>query len=547
MKKNKLLKPKESLVNKFVILLLTFLTLFIFVIVVSYCRLTDYKELFNDITSKSIPKIVKSSNIYKQTNELIFLAEKLNNSKTQAFRRITLNQVKNKINTIKDLEKKYTRKNDYLINSLNVINEELLELNTLIKQKLILQNKIEEQNNKLFILNKNILSIKTEDKFSKTSNLWKITYSEIVNLSFKSLTLNKLNALKTNIKKIQVLNIKLKKTTDKLDDSIKSNFLIYYSNLQDIVLKKNSLLNLKTKQLKIKNKATAKENFVNNLIKDFSNQIEYISYQFLKNFIKKTEENSKEVSKQMNYMIILLFILLSYLIFLIYYLNKRIVSRLVLLNTYVKDKLLGKDKSFKDNFDDEISQITKTFNYYVQKVDEQKKLLEDLSLTDSLTNIPNRRAFDLEFDKNIKLAKRTDFSFSLFLLDIDFFKLYNDNYGHTAGDECLGQVSKLIKKTIKRELDFVGRYGGEEFVCILLNCNENEAKYMANKILENLNESNFSHKFSKISDRITLSIGITTIKNKNVKTSELLLNEADKALYYAKENGRNRFIHINDI
>jgi len=175
-----------------------------------------------------------------------------------------------------------------------------------------------------------------------------------------------------------------------------------------------------------------------------------------------------------------------------------------------------------------------------------KKLLF-ISENDSLTGIYNRRKFDtyLNIVWNNSLEDGT--SLALLLIDIDYFKEYNDNLGHLDGDQCLASVAGTLANLNKRQY-FVARYGGDEFVIVVRKCSLDQVVEIGENIRSKIFELNISHNFSKISDRVTVSIGVTSVMpNKETEMNELI-RKADNALYIAKEYGRNHVstgIHSN--
>ncbi|MPM71659.1 Sensor histidine kinase RcsC [bioreactor metagenome] len=166
--------------------------------------------------------------------------------------------------------------------------------------------------------------------------------------------------------------------------------------------------------------------------------------------------------------------------------------------------------------------------------------LENLSLSDGLTGISNRRAFDNYIDKSLRNCMRSEKPISLIMADIDYFKAYNDNYGHLQGDDCLIKVAKGLTSSVKRPLDFVARYGGEEFAIILPETDENGAMIIAEKVKEAIGSLNIPHEHSNVAPYITLSLGLVSLwPDKSYSISEFI-DCADKALYEAKFKGRNQ-------
>lgn len=166
-------------------------------------------------------------------------------------------------------------------------------------------------------------------------------------------------------------------------------------------------------------------------------------------------------------------------------------------------------------------------------------LLEALVDLDGLTGIPNRRHFDKNFDEEWRRAARRNTSLSMCFIDVDFFKQYNDNYGHAAGDECLKRVAAELDKNIKRAGDSVARFGGEEFVVLLPALTITEAKHFAENLRQRISTLKIPHKYSSCSEFISVSIGVTMVMPHRDKDRESLFEAADGQLYIAKNQGRN--------
>lgn len=171
---------------------------------------------------------------------------------------------------------------------------------------------------------------------------------------------------------------------------------------------------------------------------------------------------------------------------------------------------------------------------------EANKILEKLSSLDGLTGVPNRRRFDEVLKQEWQRAVRHSTALSLVMLDIDFFKLYNDTYGHQGGDECLKRVAKALEGAARRETDIVARYGGEEFAAILPETGSKGAFDVAEALRAIVEKQGIPHESSKVSDHVTISVGVATWLPEKGSNPEQLLAAADQALYKSKENGRNR-------
>jgi len=166
--------------------------------------------------------------------------------------------------------------------------------------------------------------------------------------------------------------------------------------------------------------------------------------------------------------------------------------------------------------------------------------MKELSLQDGLTGIANRRMFDEVLDKEWKRAQRSGLPLSLIIFDIDYFKQYNDHYGHLKGDDCLKQISTILTAASKRSSDLLARYGGEEFVLLLPETDEAKAYEIAVECIARVQDKKITHEHSLISDFITLSAGVSSVIPFRESESSALINAADGLLYQAKRNGRNR-------
>jgi diguanylate cyclase (GGDEF)-like protein len=187
----------------------------------------------------------------------------------------------------------------------------------------------------------------------------------------------------------------------------------------------------------------------------------------------------------------------------------------------------------------EIVAVVETISDLTELKNTQIKL-EKLATVDALTGVANRRHFDEQLNSIWLNAQRYQQPLSLLMIDVDYFKLYNDIYGHQAGDSCLIKVANCIDSALKRSLDNVFRYGGEEFVVLLPDTNQTGAYYMAERIREAVIGMALAHEKSRVSEFVTVSIGIATLRPTPQLKSEKLVSVADKALYTAKAEGRNR-------
>ena len=177
-----------------------------------------------------------------------------------------------------------------------------------------------------------------------------------------------------------------------------------------------------------------------------------------------------------------------------------------------------------------------------KKLKRANEQLRSASYTDSLTGLNNRRYFNIIYDRELKRAKRTGSYFTFMMLDIDYFKLYNDSYGHLEGDKALIAVGKILHETLKRPGDYLFRLGGEEFGIIITETDPENSQMMAEKICREVENLKIAHLKNRASNYVTVSIGVTTLIPSVSLNDEVILSEADENLYKAKENGRNQYV-----
>ncbi|HPS58473.1 MAG TPA: diguanylate cyclase [Spirochaetota bacterium] len=178
--------------------------------------------------------------------------------------------------------------------------------------------------------------------------------------------------------------------------------------------------------------------------------------------------------------------------------------------------------------------------FWGMRLDRAYSTIRHQSLFDALTGIPNRRSFSERIMQEFNRSRRDNQPLSIIMGDIDHFKQYNDNYGHSMGDDCLRRVAQAINNTLKRPGDFCARYGGEEFIIILPNTAVQGAVSIAEDIRRNVFSLDIPHEKSEAYKKVSISLGVAGDENNQFLSHEDLLKMADDALYMAKEKGRNR-------
>lgn len=225
--------------------------------------------------------------------------------------------------------------------------------------------------------------------------------------------------------------------------------------------------------------------------------------------------------------------------------NKEVKIAIEALNMGASDYLL-KDENIEDTIPVSVKRVLEKCRlenenrHLLEELARKNKELERLSLLDGLTDIPNRRYFDTVIRQEWDRALREKSALSMIMADIDYFKLYNDNYGHQEGDRCLMAVAASLNAALHRPGDFLARYGGEEFAAILPETGEEGAFRIAERMRRQIGEQHIPHRASKVSAQVTLSLGISTVRPEKKSDLRQFIEMADRALYRAKSEGRNR-------
>jgi len=239
-----------------------------------------------------------------------------------------------------------------------------------------------------------------------------------------------------------------------------------------------------------------------------------------------------------------LFLQFSWLALLVFILTILMVLLIFLQENQIKnhdgDSIENHPIEDTDELESKVQERTLELNIALQELEEANKELQEKNTLDELTGLYNRRFYDQKIQAEFRRSRRNLTPLSLVVIDIDYFKKVNDNYGHLAGDECLVAVSACIKRCLRRSADISCRYGGEEFCLILPETDKKGALTLAEELRESIEACKIS--YNNIAINLTISCGISTyLQQQNVK-AEHLFALADQALYKAKKSGRNQII-----
>jgi diguanylate cyclase (GGDEF)-like protein len=514
------------------VLLLIFLSLSISV----YYQLNTFRAALESLLLDSIPTIISFDSIANRSERLVFYTEKLSTANSQPALRLANKNVQNELNQI-EVQLRAAKLDEVVLKEYEAIKFELDELDDLVTLRLETNQKASDTERKLYVLfdEAKALSTKMSEETRTSSSAWFEEFSQLTIMSANLMSADKLNQIRKSSQKIRhkyayIQTIQPANFGERLS-TLNADF-------QDIVLGDQGLINLRVKQLRIKGRTTGRGNFTEKLVSDFARALNFKSAVINKKILANAQNEKETIDLQIRLLGFFVFISIVLFGFIAWQLRQRVIVRLIGLNNYVSQF----DRKFLNTkLKDEISDIALTFESYVDTIEQQKKELSQLAMQDGLTKIANRRAFDKLFANTFDLAKRNKQALSILLIDVDFFKMYNDEYGHVKGDEALIAVATKLKQSLKREVDLIARYGGEEFVCLLPNCDHEGAYQVAENLRLAIEALKEPHKSSSVADHITISIGGTTISNTEVRSisPQFMLKEADIALYRVKSKGRN--------
>jgi diguanylate cyclase (GGDEF)-like protein len=524
---------RVSLVSVFSAGLVGILFVFILLSYFTFTRLLSFESTLTYISDKSLPNLILISQLYSHAATLLESTAIMSTSSSNASKRLAEKQLKaNLINVRKAAEKIF--ENEFLDTQLDTITIELDELSALIEDRLQTIDNIEFLRTKIYELNAQTIDIEIQ-----SSPAWALGVSQVlVNVS------RALNEKK--LQRVRFLFILLKKQLNELgaiaakgQNNAEKRQLT--NQFKTLLFSENGMEALKIKSLRLDGRAIGRENFVHNLILDYVAQLGFVTNDTEQKITLQVASSVINMKQQTQLIKSILIGGVIFLLFIVILFQKRVLKRISLFNHIVRRETQGFESQTVLNGNDEITDLAEAFNEFTQTIEIQKQKLEQLSMSDGLTGIANRRALDLRLKHDIELSVRQKSSISVLLMDIDCFKLYNDNYGHIAGDQCLKDISKIIDESLHRDSDFVARYGGEEFVCVLPNTDSKGAQEIAMHIIEKLRHNALPHMYSNVADYVTISIGIATSQPNALLTAEAIIKQADTALYAAKKSGKDKY------
>ena len=521
------------------------LTIFIILVSQAFSQLFDVKHTVNEFTERAIPSITTANRLYSDINTLTYLTERMAYSRSKAELRINFDDVKHHLEQLSIVAAKFDD-NVFFKVQLQTVIKELYELHTAVKEKLDKTELFSKAQSDVYYLYRSLLSKENIKSFKKTSADYYNWQQEVADVIIpvgevaQTDHLSIVRSLGVTFKE-HIAHLRTFVTDHPSYNSEKINSSL--DSLEERILGDNGLIQLKIDLIQINGRTKGRSNFMHNLILDYANQAEYNGYKQKLAVEKAAKEQRKQLEEKIQVITFMAVTAVLTLCITLWFLHVRVARRLLVLKDTIKRKLHGEVVQIDTSGNDEIADIAFSFNIYYKTVMQQKEILEELSLSDGLTGVPNRRAFDGRLKSDVHIAKREKWSMSVLMIDVDSFKPYNDNYGHAKGDKCLQAIANTLSNQLSRGTDFIARYGGEEFSCILQNTDRKGAELVAKRLVDAIYQANLIHEYSVASDRVTISVGIACFDySDSANESKDIVKCADVALYEAKSRGRNRYV-----
>lgn len=530
-----MITKKRHTVFTFIYAQIGIIALFACLTAYTVVRLLDVKEDVAIITQDAMPQMAKSASINNKIQMLATQSSLLANAMNEPSRRLVMQQVDSLMQNIHASNDSNvdTADKQRIAQQLAVIEQEIKSLNNLVKTKVALQQG----------------SLSNTKRFTESILLFYANTT--ANIANKEVSDNLVEAISLILQLEAESRLSEVRQLEEQLRMVSQNASLRYqkansSNAQAFEIKEllqfDELVKAKVELLLVNGRVRGRDNFLRNLMADLSSNLEYQTELINQNVLRLSDKTSKQIAKQAELTIALGILTILITILILMYLYKRFVVRIMTLSEQVDEAMNTDQDTISIEGSDEISHLADVFSEYLKKVKKQEKVLLNLSMTDPLTDIPNRRAFSLRLIEAVNHARRSRSPLTIVIADVDFFKAYNDRYGHTEGDNCLKMVASELQATMIRNTDFCARFGGEEFICILPDTHEHGAKLKAQQIHLAIESLKIPHLSSTSSQYVTLSLGVATISfsQNDQRSAEVIIEAADKALYEAKNSGRNK-------
>jgi len=543
-------RTKQQTLILFAIAQLSIIIFLSVVIVFATFRLNEVRDVLESIAENELGQISRDFTRNNQFQRLAIRVNMLSVAQSNPARTLAKLDIDETLQRLTNDYSQQMVEDEFFARRLNVLKKEIEELDNMVSSQIQSGLTINE-NLRIIYKNMSDLMLALDRKPNEEGVLNANDIMEVLLLTVKIKNQDKLHELR-RIEE-QLMNV-----FDSIDKRINAqssstphlaSIQRQLSDIKSKLINETGLIQQKVLRLRAFGRMRGRQNFVANLINDVASYLQYQTQLLTNKTIQSAERSSSSTDQYIRTTVIIGVCALILSVGIIFFLFKRVISRLIRLAGQVESATLHNDAKIDMSGDDEIASLANAFSIYLGKVREQEERLLEMTLTDPLTGIPNRRAFENHIQDAISVARRNEWPMTIMLLDVDFFKNYNDLYGHSEGDTCLKIVANQLNEIVSRNTDFCARYGGEEFVCILPNTSTSGAKTKAEELRQAIESLAIPHDASDIAKVITISIGVATFPFKLDSNwrKDIIIEQADKALYQAKADGRNTCRYFSAI
>lgn len=525
--------PRISLVKVFSAGLAGILLAFALLSYFTFSRLLSFESALVQVSNQALPNLINTGQLFNQAARLLQSTEQLSKSSSQASRRIVQGQLEKNLQAIRKSSQAIAH-NEFLDIQFDTINTELEEFSNLVGKRLELRSQMESLKVKISILGEQATKVDAAE-----SSSWLLDYLQaLININ-QALDERRLQGVRFLFDRLEKRLIKLNNTNDNGQNNFIKNHMI--EELNTLLFAQDGLVELKIKNLRLEGKVIGRENFVHNLIEDYVAHLGFVASETEQKMTTQVAASIQEMDQQTQLIRYLLVGSVMLLLVIVVVFQRRLLKRLRIITHIIRSEAKGDDYNEILVGNDEITDLAESFKDFTHTIERQKHILEQISMLDSVTGIANRHALDIRLARDIELSKQQNTQFAVLLMDIDCFKQYNDKYQPAAGDYCLQEIAKTLCDLLPEDGDFVARYEGEDFICVLSNTDEKRAQDIAQKIIASLKSLALPHEFSNVAQYVTMSIGISIGLPEKPLTPEAIILQADIALNEAKASGKNTY------
>ena len=537
---------KKSIATPVAISLTGFMTVMLIVILLSLYYFSSIRYSITEFSEQAVQGTVNSFSLSDEVKQLLIYTERLMASESNPERRIAYEKISETLSKIHEIQASRKFNDVNVQEHIEVAESTLNDLNLLTAERITLQEdawaRMEELLNypgtyEEHSLNQEGIKHYTDREKDNTTAEWYMQSLKIIKTAAAVYPKKILYDIRESEKEILRQFDELERITDRLPERLKPSLINNSEKIRKLVLEENGIINILKKKTKLSLKATSRGNFARTLLKDFV----YISTNIMNRVIEYSELYTERLRRIINSFFIVFSVIsvlaLAVSISISVFIRKIMIKRIITLNNEILEKVAGFDIGVTVKGNDEITDMAKSFLFYENEVKKREAELREIASLDFLTETCNRRHFLELAEKEFARSSRYNYSVSLLMIDIDFFKKINDTYGHHTGDIVLKKFSFLCREII-RESDIFGRIGGEEFSILLPETDLKDGMIFAERLRKAVEDTEWDIEKIKIS--FTISIGVSECTENPECTVEEVIKKADSALYRAKENGRNK-------